>query len=127
MNGEATALKVGDERMRIVVVTKHELEAEVTFERLRDDVELTPTDMAFMRKALKKAYPKYKGDRMRELDALKGEPVAEEAPVTNEPPMMGSGFVVDKVEEEAKTEVSMEVIEPAVSVIENDGDGGYDD
>ena len=54
-----------------MIVTREEALASVTFERLIDGVEMAPSDMAFARKALKKAYRTYKYDRILELEEEK--------------------------------------------------------
>ena len=80
MKGEK--LKRGDDRMRITVTTKEDDHAVVTIERLRDDIELNPSDMNFARKALKKGYKTYKRARMVELDARVATKEKEEEVIT---------------------------------------------
>jgi hypothetical protein len=102
MSGEREK-KRGDLRMKVTIVTKEDDFADVTFERLSDDIEISPFDMQQMRKALKKEYRVYKRKR---ADAMDGGSVTET---------------------DAPTEVTMAVTEGGTAVLENGGDDGYDE
>ncbi|KKK50326.1 hypothetical protein LCGC14_3126120 [marine sediment metagenome] len=76
--GEMDKIKKGDDRVEITITTKHGDFAEVEFELLREDIEVTPEDMRLARRAFKNSYREYVKKRGKEVDAGREKAVREE-------------------------------------------------
>lgn len=76
--GETEKIKKGDDRVEITITTKHGDFAEVEFDVLRDDIEVTPEDMRLARRAFKNSYREYVKKRGKEVDVGRAEAVREE-------------------------------------------------
>lgn len=65
---EGEKLKRGDERIEITITTKEGELAEVSVDRLREDVEVTPEDMRLAKRAFRSVYKNYVKERAKEME-----------------------------------------------------------